>query len=87
MIVPIPHDDDGTEVPACAVALVATSHGGLHFLVPSNQDECLTRDQLFLSAVAFRSTDPDWVEEQIEFIVEVRRQMDEREARGQIGRN
>lgn len=87
MIVPIPHADDGTEVPPCSVALVATSGGGLHLLVPKNQEECLTRSQLFLSAIAFRSTDRDWVEEQIDFIVEVRRQLDELDARGQDDSN
>lgn len=59
-----------------SVALVAHPNGDMDFLVPPNDDAEISRSQLLIAAVAFRSTDREWVEEQIDFIVEVRRQLD-----------
>lgn len=47
-------------------------------MVPADFDRDLSAVQLFLSAIALRSTDTDWVEEQLEFMFEVRRALDER---------
>lgn len=65
-------------LPADSVALVASADGRLKFLVPADFDRDLSAVQLFLSAIALRSTDTDWVEEQLEFMFEVRRALDER---------
>jgi hypothetical protein len=70
------HDDDGSVVDASSVALVANMDGSLDLLVPLGEAAQMPRSQLFLAAVALRSTDQEWVDEQIEFIVEVRRQLD-----------
>lgn len=67
---------DGATLEADSVALVANRDGSLDLLVPDGPEFELSRSQLFLTALAMRSTDAAWAEEQIEFIVEVRRQLD-----------
>lgn len=68
---------DGATIEAEALALVANQDGSLDLLVPDSADEFEpSRSQLFLAAVAMRSTDPEWALEQIEFIIEVRNQLD-----------
>ncbi|MGE0061411.1 MAG: hypothetical protein AB7T86_04960 [Xanthobacteraceae bacterium] len=66
----------GSATPPDSVALVGNADGSLDLLVPEEMESEMTRSQLFVAAVAFRSTDHEWVDEQIEFIVEVRRQLD-----------
>lgn len=68
---------EGATIDPRAVALVANADGSLDLLVPDGAEFALSRSQVFLTAVAMRSTDPEWAEEQVEFIEEVRRQFDE----------
>ena len=77
-MIPRPHDNNGSVLPPDSVALVASASGNLQFLVPADWDIDLSSAQLFLSAIALRSTDADWVKEQLDFIIEVRRALDER---------
>ena len=75
-MIPKSHDDHGTVLHPASIALVADKEGNLDLLIPQDLDVEMSRSQLFLSAVAFRSTDAEWVHEQLEFIVEARRQFD-----------
>ena len=71
------HKPGGSLVDAASVALVANDDGSLRLLLPPDGNALMPRFQVLLAAVAFRSsTDPEWVADQIEFIVEVRRQLD-----------
>jgi hypothetical protein len=70
------HKPGGSLVDAASVALVANDDGSLRLLLPPDGNALMSRFQVLLAAVAFRSTDPEWVADQIEFIVEVRRQLD-----------
>lgn len=71
---------DGEFLDPDSNALVAHDDGGLEFLLSPDDHKDLSRSQLFLAAVALRSTDREWFEEQIAFIAEVRRQLAERDA-------
>lgn len=68
---------DGFDVAVNSVALVARPDGDLEFRIPSSDGErVLNRAQVLVSALAARCTDEEWVAEQIDFIAEVRRQLD-----------
>lgn len=74
-MIPRPHDEEEKYLDPTSVALVAHADGKLELFVP-HESGLLSRAQVFLSAVAFRASDREWVGEQIEFIEEVRRHLD-----------
>lgn len=71
------HDKDGSVLPQDSVALAASPCGKLHLFLPADKEMDFSSSQLLLSAIAVRVTDPDWVKEQIDFLMEVRRALDE----------
>jgi hypothetical protein len=77
-MIPQPHHDHGTLLDTASVALVAHPDDSLQLLVPQDWDADMSRSQVFIAAVAFRSTDPEWVGEMLEFIAEVRRELGSR---------
>lgn len=73
------HDNNGSVLPPDSVVLVAHADGSLQLIIPADPElDLYSRAQILLSAVALRSTDDDWVKEQVDFIIEVDRQLEER---------
>lgn len=70
------HKNDGSVLPQDSVALVASRCGELRLFPPADKEMDFSASQLFLSAIAVRATDPDWVKEQIDFLMEVDRALD-----------
>ena len=68
------HKKRGSNLSSDSVAIVAGADGKLVFYTPHDEDQDLCLAQLLLAAVALRSTDEAWVQEQIDLLVEVRSQ-------------
>lgn len=68
---------EGDAIDPESVALVSSGEEDLILLMPADPpNRNMRRSEVLLAALAMRCSDDDWVEEQLNFMAEVRRQFE-----------
>lgn len=78
-------ENDG-KIDQRSVALVANADGSLDLLMPHDARFEPCPAQILISALALRCSEDAWAEEQIDFLDDVRRRLDEPAAPAQLNR-